>query len=83
MAQAAEAEKILSCDPDIVISAFEDAQKADALQEQLGVPVITLSTGSRGVFDEEFYGSVALLGKLFGKEERAAQLVDFVNLKLY
>ena len=46
MAQAAEAEKILSCNPDIVISEFEDVEKEDALQEQLGVPVITLSTGS-------------------------------------
>jgi len=43
MAQAAEAEKILSCNPDIIISEFEDAAKSDALQEQLGVPVITLS----------------------------------------
>ena len=79
MAQAAEAEKILSCDPDIVISAFEDAQKADALQDQLGVPVITLSTGSKGVFDEKFYGSMTLLGKLFGQEEKAASLVQFVQ----
>ena len=52
MAQTAEAEKILSCDPDIVISEFEDVEKSDALQDQLGVPVITLSTGSKGVFDE-------------------------------
>ena len=36
MAQAAEAEKILSCNPDIVISEFEDVEKEDALQEQLG-----------------------------------------------
>ena len=33
MAQAAEAEKILSCDPDIVISEFEDVDKSNALQE--------------------------------------------------
>ena len=52
MAQTAEAEKILSCDPDIVISQYEDVDKANALQEQLGVPVITLSTGANGVFDD-------------------------------
>ena len=79
MAQSAEAEKILSCNPDIVISAFEDVEKSDALQEQLGVPVITLSTGSKGVFDEKFYGSMTLLGKLFGQEEKAASLVQFVQ----
>ena len=79
MAQAAEAEKILSCDPDIVISAFEDVEKADALQEQLGVPVITLSTGSKGVFDEKFYGSMELLGTVFGQEEKAETLVAYVQ----
>ena len=79
MAQSAEAEKILSCAPDIVISAFEDVEKADALQEQLGVPVITLATGSKGVFDEKFAGSMNLLGMLFGQEKKAAQLVSFVQ----
>ena len=79
MAQTAEAEKILSCDPDIVISAFEDVEKANALQDQLGVPVITLSTGSNGVFDEKFYGSMELLGLVFGKTEQAERIVSFVK----
>lgn len=51
-AQAAEAEKILSCQPDIIISEYEDVEKADALQQQVGVPVITLRTGVDGVFAE-------------------------------
>ena len=79
MAQAAEAEKILACDPDIVISEFEDVDKSNALQEQLGVPVITLSAGSKGVFDEKFYGSMALLGKIFAEEDKADQLVSYVK----
>ena len=66
MAQTAEAEKILSCDPDIVISEYEDVDKSNALQEQLGVPVITLKAGARGVFDDAFYGSMELLGSVFG-----------------
>ena len=79
MAQTAEAEKILACDPDIVISEFEDVEKENALQEQLGVPVITLKTGTRGVFDEAFAGSMELLGTVFGKEARAEALVSFVE----
>ena len=79
MAQTAEAEKILSCNPDIVISEYEDVDKAEALQEQLGVPVITLKAGSKGVFDDAFYGSMALLGKVFGEEEKAATLVKYVQ----
>lgn len=77
-AQTAEAEKILSCAPDLVISEYEDADKANALQEQLGVPVITLSTGSRGVFDEAFAASMTLLGTVLGKEDRAAELNAYI-----
>lgn len=78
-AQAAEAEKILSCDPDLVISEYEDVEKADALQEQLGVPVITLRSGADGVFDDAFAGSMALLGTVFDAQEKAQALVDFVQ----
>lgn len=77
-AQTAEAEKILSCAPDLVISEYEDADKANALQEQLGVPVITLSTGSRGVFDEAFAASMTLLGTVLGKEDRAVELNAYI-----
>ena len=78
-AQTAEAEKILSCNPDIVISEYEDVEKEDALQEQLGVPVITLKSGPKGVFDDSFAGSMKLLGTSFGQEERAETLVSFVE----
>ena len=78
-AQTAEAEKILSCNPDIVISEYEDVEKEDALQEQLGVPVITLKAGPGGVFDDAFAGSMNLLGQVFGREDRAAELVAFVQ----
>lgn len=78
-AQAAEAEKILACNPDIVISEYEDVEKEDALQEQLGVPVITLKAGPGGVFDESFAGSMRLLGVIFQNEEKAEQLVSYIE----
>ena len=79
MAQTAEAEKILSCNPDIVISEYEDVEKANALQEQLGVPVITLKSGANGVFDDAFKGTLTLLGTIFCETERAASLVSFIE----
>lgn len=78
-AQTAEAEKILSCDPDIVISEYEDVEKEDALQAQLGVPVITLKSGQAGVFDEAFAGSMALLGTVFNRKEKADTLIAYVQ----
>ena len=78
-AQAAEAEKILSCNPDIVISEYEDEAKEDALQEQLGVPVITLKSGPKGVFDDSFDGSMTLLGTIFGNTEKAEKIIAYVD----
>lgn len=78
-AQTAEAEKILSCDPDIVISEYEDVEKADALEAQLGVPVITLKSGAKGVFDDSFFECLNLLGTVFSQEARAEALINFVK----
>ena len=80
-AQAAEAEKILACQPDIIISEYKDVEKADALQEQVGVPVITTSTGPDGVFDDAFRTSLQLLGQLFGRQERAQELIGFIDIQ--
>ena len=78
-AQAAEAEKILSCNPDIVISEYEDVDKENALQEQLGVPVVTLKAGPNGVFDDAFKNTMAMLGTIFCNEEKAEKLVSFID----
>ena len=75
-AQTAEPEKILACNPDIVISEYEDADKEDALQEQLGVPVITLKYGN-GVMNEKLYSTLYMLGSVFGKKERAEDLINY------
>ena len=78
-AQIAEAEKILSCNPDIIISEYEDVSKADALQKQVGVPVITLRYGSKGIFDDNVKNSLSLLGKVFNQENRANELNNYIN----
>lgn len=81
-AQAAEAEKILSCNPDIVISEYEDVEKEDALQEQLGVPVITLKAGPNGVFDDAFKQTMTMLGTIFCNEEKAESIVSFIEAEV-
>ncbi len=78
-AQMPDVEKILSCNPDIIISEFEDVEIATNLQSQTGVPVITLGTGNDGVFDEEFFTSMTLLSTIFGKEKKAEDLIAFIK----
>ena len=77
-AQSAEAEKILSCSPDLILSEYEDADKANALQEMVGVPVLTLGYGSKGVFDDKVKNSLTLLGEVLGKEEKASKLISYI-----
>lgn len=77
-AQAAEEEKILACDPDLIISEYEDVDKANTLQSKIGVPVITLKYGKQGVFDNYVKESISLLGKVLGKEEKALELNNFI-----
>ena len=78
-AQAAEPHKILECEPDIIVSQYLDVKAADDLQEDTGVPVLTVSLGSKACFDEAFYKSIENLGKAFGKAERAKAIVDYAK----
>ena len=77
-AQAAEEEKILACNPDIVISEYEDAALANTLQEKVGVPVIVVKYGSSGVFDTKVASSLTLLGKIFNKADKATTLNNYI-----
>ncbi len=76
-AQAAEATKILECEPDIIISEYVDADKANALQEQVGVPVYTINYGQGGVLNDTFYNALTALGQIFDKNTRAQELITF------
>ena len=83
-AQTAEAEKILLCNPDIVISEYEDVEKENALQAALGgnVPVITVKYGPRTVFDDNVLNSFTMLGKIFNRKSRAAVLVSYIKQQM-
>lgn len=77
--QQAEAERILSCNPDIVISEYQDKKASDDLEQKLGVPVINVSYGKNSVFDDNIKKSLNILGKVFSKEERAKELTSYID----
>jgi len=76
--QVAETEKILACNPDIIISEYEDIDKANSLQELVGVPVVVIKYGNKGIFDENVKKTITLLGKIFDKEQKAKTLNDYI-----
>lgn len=78
-AQTIEAEKILASEPDLVISAYTDADKNAALEQQLGVPVVCIRYGNDGVFDSVMHDSLKVLGKILDREARAEELINFIK----
>lgn len=79
-AQVVEEEEIFACRPDLIISAYEnDLAGMNQLSEDLNVPVVTVSYGKTEAFDPKLLESIQILGKALGKEERAEELVDYIN----
>lgn len=78
-AQFAETEKILSCNPTLIISEYEDVTKANDLQEKVGVPVVVVKYGQKSVFDDNIKSSLTLLGKILGKEDKAEKLNNYIS----
>ncbi len=75
----AEPELIISLKPDVILSTYINAGEAERLQEKTGVPVIAVKYGN---FDNEIdtvYTALRFIGKLLNKENRAEDLIDFIN----
>lgn len=78
MAQVADAEKLAAAKPDIIIS-FLSAEANTELQNTINVPVVGLSQGPDGVFDEKTIYSLELLGAIFDREDKATALKNYIN----
>jgi iron complex transport system substrate-binding protein len=73
-------EKIIGVKPDVIFSTYApDSASVDKLQAKTGIPVIALSYGKASVFDPEIYNSIRIIGEIIGKEERARQIVDYME----
>ncbi len=75
-----EAEKILALNPDIVFSLYtSDKAAMDDLQQKIRKPVVVLSYGKTEAFDENVKKSIALLGDILNRKERANELLSFIS----
>lgn len=75
-----EAEKILKLNPDIVFSLYtSDKAAMDDLQQKIGKPVVVLSYGKTEAFDANVKKSIALLGDILNRKERANELLSFIS----
>jgi len=74
-------EEILKLHPDIVFMSDELSQsvvdKANKLQAQIKLPVVLLEMNMEG-----YKSNIAFLGNLFGKQQKAAELIGFIKTYL-
>ncbi|MGB9618536.1 MAG: iron ABC transporter substrate-binding protein, partial [Desulfomonilaceae bacterium] len=72
-------EAVLQIKPDVIFISYMEAANADALQKKLGIPVVVLSHGRFASFDELVYESLKVAGKILGKEQRAQEVIQFIE----
>mgnify|MGYP001082244156 CR=1 FL=1 len=76
----ADPEMLLEVAPDVIFVAYlADAAKADELQARTGIPVVVVSYGELGTFDEALLRSIRLAGEIMGADDRAAEVVAFIE----
>ena len=71
-------EAIIAADPEVIIMAGNDSQDADDLQNKTGIPVVVVP-GSDTTLDDNAYETIRLMGEVYGKEDRAEELTDYLN----
>jgi iron complex transport system substrate-binding protein len=77
--QELDYELALRLRPDIVFASPSEFRMAESIEKKLRVPVVSLA--SIGRFDA-LLGEIALLGRILGREERAARLAAFFEERL-
>lgn len=50
----------------------------DQLQEKTGIQVITISNNDR-MLDETAYSTFRIMGEVYGKQERAEELIEYMD----
>lgn len=69
-------EQIMIANPDVILST-DTADVADNLQKQTGIPVICVAQGT--LFGEDYEQSLRILADVCGVNERAEELISYLN----
>ncbi len=72
-------EEIIKAAPDVIVMSKSASVDADDLQAKTGTPVVVVP-GSDTTLDNDAYETIRILGVLYGMENRAAELTDYLNL---
>ena len=70
-------EQIIAANPDVIIANM-DKDTADAYQQKTGIPVVTIPM-VEGLLDDAVFDMINLLGEVYGKQDRAKELTDYLT----
>lgn len=71
-------ESIIAAGPDVIVAAAFTDKDADDLQAKTGIPVVVVP-GSDTTLDEGAFETIRLMGEVYGREERAEELTNYLN----
>jgi len=71
-------EEIIAVNPQLIVLSELAGVDADELQQKTGIPVVCVA-GSDSLLDGKAYDTVALLGELYGLEDRAEELTAYLR----
>ena len=72
-------EAVLGVKPQLIFITDMEVARAEALQRKLAIPVVLLSYGKVGGFDEVVYDSLKTAGKIMGAEKRAEEVISYLE----
>ncbi len=74
-------EAIAAVKPDVVFVTFMAREDVDVLQNTLGIPVVSLGSPVLSTLQDlkKFYEAFRIAGKVLGLEERAKELIEFIE----
>ncbi len=71
-------EEIINLAPDVIVMRKSASVDADDLQTKTGTPVVVVP-GSDMTLDQSAYDTIRILGQLYGMENRATELTDYLK----
>jgi len=77
-AYTAYPEEVLKVNPDVILTCFVQ-EAAEQLQNETGIPVVSIRCPSANFIDEPFYTALRLTADILGKEDRCEELLDYID----
>lgn len=72
-------ESIIDVNPQVIVMSALAKVDADDLQIKTGIPVVVIPT-SDDALDEGAYETIRIMGELYGKEDRAVELTNYLHM---